>query len=1295
MATLVLAAAGKAAAAAFGLGGIGGVIGKAAGSLAGNLIDQSLFGGGASRDIEGSRLADLSVQSSSEGASIPKVYGRVRLAGQLIWATNFEEVVTTEEQGGKAGGSRSSATVTTYSYFANFAVGLCEGKIARVGRIWADGKELDTRQITFRVYYGSDDQMPDPLIAAFQETAPAYRGTAYVVFERLDLEPFGNRLPQLSFEVIRVVEPLENQVRAITIIPGAGEFAYAPGVVSEMLGPGEQRPINRHMVAAVSDWAESIEELLALCPNLKRVALVVAWFGDDLRAGSCTVRPKVEANGTVTVGDVWRVAGLERDEADEVSRIDGRPAYGGTPSDSSVIAAIQDLKAHGLEVLLYPFIMMDVPPGNGLPDPYGSAEQAPYPWRGRIVPVGPVAADVASFVGTASAAHFSVSGGTVTYNGPDEWSFRRHILHCAALAKAAGGVESVLVGTEMRGLSRAHAGGGSYPFADQLRLLASDVRALVGSDVKISYAADWSEYGAHQVSDTELRFPLDTVWASPEIDYIGIDNYLPLSDLRDDGDPGGGFSGYDLANLRGGIKGGEYYDWYYASSADRATGTRTAITDGAYNKPWVFRTKDIWSFWQNPHYERVGGVEDAAPTGWVPQSKPVRFTELGFPAIDRSANQPNVFVDPKSSESAFPYFSRGFRDDVSQRRALEASLSWWSNSHPEFEAGDNPVSQVYDGPMVDPDGIYLWTWDARPFPAFPMFSNVWADGGNWRLGHWLSGRLGGISIQGLCKAVLADYGISDEDVKVFGLAGSLDGYTLSGPVSARDVLEPVLTAFSGQASDRGTHLELSTVLPETVTTLHADGLADPGPEEPLLSRTRAQASELSAEVRFGADDPVSDFRRRVSASRRLEGGSRQVETQILPACSMPEPLSIAADRRLHRIWSERERLSFAVGPDRIDLEPGDVIALSGTPTATFDPPLTVRVTSIEDTGIRRIEAVRITAELSPAAGGPDAPGGGYQNSDLSPPYVVFLDLPKLTAGDPDDAVRLAAYAKPWPGGLTVMRSASEAGFAAIMSIPAPASIGTLTAPLAPGPMWVFDRANALEVTLLDGQLQSRTEADVLAGANAMAVRCQSGGWEILQFATAELIAPKTYRLSTLLRGQRGTETDMLSGAALGADVVLLAEDRTPLVPISSDQSGLCLNYRIVPEGRALDDPAAVTASHASTQRAARPLAPVHLKARRTGGGIVLSWIRQTRDSGLSWEQAEVPLGEAFEAYEIDILTDQGAVLRTLTSDNSTVLYPGAEELADFGGTLGEIHFAVAQLSQRTGRGYERKAVRHV
>ncbi|WP_296315853.1 hypothetical protein, partial [Pseudomonas sp.] len=68
-----------------------------------------------------------------------------------------------------------------------------------------------------------------------------------------------------------------------------------------------------------------------------------------------------------------------------VSRVGGKPAYGGTPNDRSVVDAIVNLKARGLEVYLYPFIMMDVPDENGLPDPYGDEDgQAVYPWRGRV-----------------------------------------------------------------------------------------------------------------------------------------------------------------------------------------------------------------------------------------------------------------------------------------------------------------------------------------------------------------------------------------------------------------------------------------------------------------------------------------------------------------------------------------------------------------------------------------------------------------------------------------------------------------------------------------------------------------------------------------------------------------------------------------------------------------------------------------------------------------------------------------------------------------------------------------------
>src|SRR5690606_23366341 len=99
---------------------------------------------------------------------------------------------------------------------------------------------------------------------------------------------------------------------------------------------------------------------------------------------------------------------------------------------------------------------------------------------------------------------------------------------------------------------------------------------------------------------------------------------------------------HDLAYLKGNVTGGEGFDWYYAGPEDRAAQARAPITDGAHGKPWVFRYKDLAGWWGNLHYDRPGGVEAGTPTDWVPGLKPIRFTELGCPAVDKGANEPNV-----------------------------------------------------------------------------------------------------------------------------------------------------------------------------------------------------------------------------------------------------------------------------------------------------------------------------------------------------------------------------------------------------------------------------------------------------------------------------------------------------------------------------------------------------------------------------------------------------------------------------------------------------------------------------
>lgn len=714
---------------------------------------------------------------------------------------------------------------------------------------------------------------------------------------------------KVELYLIRGAEPtVGSLLESVTMIPGTTEFGYGTTKVTV-----NGQTANSLSAQPVADIVVALDDLQACVPALKRVSLVVAWHGTDLRLSHCQIKPKVERTSATDSPYAWRSGPLTRGTAERVSYTpEGDPAVGGAPADRSIFEAIQEIKSRGLKVTLYPFILMDVAPDNLLPSPYGEPTQPAYPWRGRITchpaagqpgtvdKTPDAAAQVEAFFGEAMAAHFGwdASGQHVTYSGPAEWGMRRFILHMARIAVAAGGVDDFLIGSELVGLTQVRSSATDYPAVTAFRALAAQVRTMLGPTTKISYAADWSEYHSHRPADGsgDVFFHLDPLWADSNIDYVAIDNYLPLSDWRDGTlhlDRASGWTSiYDLDYLRANIEGGEYFDWFYASPEDRDAQVRTPITDGAYGEPWVYRQKDLRSWWNSPHHNRVGGVRQASPTEWVPQSKQIVFTEFGCAAVNKATNQPNVFVDPKSSESFHPHHSNGNADDVIQRAYLTAMLTYWEKETPrqdvplpetswsEFrteagapgsgvaslaadflEAGecywpkvgdghlldgalydasmfsinsaDNPAGawgeppfdggffrwrrsggavserpagedilfavarpglrfihrfggapaltdrffefevvsvplREYDAddhscslyvyaryvgeataltgtppamPMVDKSEMTAWTWDARPFPAFPDREDYWSDAPNYARGHWLNGRL--------------------------------------------------------------------------------------------------------------------------------------------------------------------------------------------------------------------------------------------------------------------------------------------------------------------------------------------------------------------------------------------------------------------------------------------------------------------------------------------------------------------------------------------------------------------------
>src|SRR5690606_33689486 len=195
----------------------------------------------------------------------------------LIWAANFKETVseTTETSGGKGGRlAASKTTVKEYLYSISFAVGLCEGEIDRVARVWADGKPFDLSKINARLYRGTQTQTPDDLINSIEGSAPAFRGLAYIVFEDLPLKEFGNRIPQLSFEIEKSLSAddpaaLENALEAVTVIPGSGEFIYGTSKVTREIGDGATQAENINNNDGVADFSSSLDALQAAAKNVK------------------------------------------------------------------------------------------------------------------------------------------------------------------------------------------------------------------------------------------------------------------------------------------------------------------------------------------------------------------------------------------------------------------------------------------------------------------------------------------------------------------------------------------------------------------------------------------------------------------------------------------------------------------------------------------------------------------------------------------------------------------------------------------------------------------------------------------------------------------------------------------------------------------------------------------------------------------------------------------------------------------------------------------------------------------
>jgi len=656
-----------------------------------------------------------------------------------------------------------------------------------------------------------------------------------------------------------------------------------------------------------------------------------------------------------------------------------------------------------------------------------------------------------------------------------------------------------------------------------------------------------------------------------------------------------------------------------------------------------------------------------------PQFDGAWVDEIGCSALDKATNQPNKFLDAKSSESALPKYSNGARDDLIQMQYLRAMAEFWS------DPANNPEAALYEGRMVDTDRMFVWAWDTRPFPHFPGNSELWSDGENYARGHWLSGRVSSRSLAGVVSEVCAEAGVTDVDVSE--LYGFVRGYRLEGGEDARSALQPLLLACGVDVVERDGRLVFKNRDAHPVSVVTPDHLVDDG-ETGQIVQTREPVVDVPGRVRLNFIEADGSYQLRAEESIYPDSGADgEATSEVALVLTQSEGVQ-TTERWLSEVRVARDKVSLTLPPS-FDVAAGDVVQLE-----TGDVSGQLRIERIEDAGARVVEAVRVVSGAYDRAPAPEAVVPTSAVTTPLPVWPVMLDLPLLTGNESPEAPVIAVAASPWPGSVAVYGSDTGDDWGFEANVPRAAIIGETLTPLGAARVGQYDRGPALDVKVSGGALGSISEAALLNGGNVAAIGDPSTGvWEVFQFRDAVLVDADTWALSMRLRGQRGTDGLVPDVWPVGSVVVILDGNIEP-VPLSPNRRGIARFYRIGPAGKPVDHPAYRTLEHTAMGVGLRPFSPVHLGWQRNDqGDVAVSWIRQSRIDGGFWDLSETPLGEAREAYQVRVRVG-GVVRREVTVETPSWVYSAADQLAD--GISGAFVVEVAQISDRFGPGLFRE-----
>lgn len=625
--------------------------------------------------------------------------------------------------------------------------------------------------------------------------------------------------------------------------------------------------------------------------------------------------------------------------------------------------------------------------------------------------------------------------------------YNKFIEHYASIAKQTK-VEGFIIGSEFVELTKIRDEKGNYPAVAELVKLAKQIKLDLGKEVTVTYAADWSEYHSY-----DGWYNMDELWSSQFIDVVGIDAYFPLTD-----GPEPPF-GYSAEDVMGGWSSGVGCDYFYDYS--KSEPEKVKYNDSRY--AW----KNIEKWWSETHINPGG-----SKTKWQPKVKKIWFTEYGFPSMNGCTNEPNVFVDKGSIESKYPRYSNGEVSFLSQKIAIEGTLKKWQSSE-----------------MVEK--MFLWAWDARPFPYFPNLCDVWTDCHNWQTGHWIQGKLSQLNISDVLLDLLQKTGLKSNQFDTGGVKGLLSGYVINDQQPVRSIIKMLQSCYFFDVVEQGSKLKfvqkgrgVTTVMPISETVFSNNSKLVNISQLDLNNKVNViyfnRNFGYPIDVKY-AELPKQGTAATVEIPLIMEEGEAQNIAEVL----------------LYSSWQERNIYNFKLPIKYAWLAPSDVITiLDGEKKHTvriiktkFES-MSIQVSGVGyDSSIYKLSFPSTRSLMLKE----------YPPSHISKTIVEMIDLPHVKGNIA--SFTLIGEERNWKGA-TLFISYNDKDYKPIASTNKQSTYG-----------YVMESTDeGLVIVLRFGKLLG------IIDSNSALI-----GKEIVKFQSTKLIDKNKYKLSNLIRGQEGTK----------------------------------------------------------------------------------------------------------------------------------------------------------------------------